>query len=68
MSTFKPLIGTNNRLFGCEVNGKFRTVGDWAEELGIGGSTLRYRILRGWSYEEITTTEPKPRRLPHRAP
>lgn len=67
MSGIKPVVRRSQRLSGCEVNGEFRTVRDWAKELGIGEATLRHRILAGWSYEKIISTPPKPRGVPRKA-
>lgn len=36
-------------------NGKTQTLPEWAEELGIKGSTLACRYKRGWSDERILT-------------
>jgi hypothetical protein len=37
------------------VNGRKQTIEEWANELGIGASTLRGRLRRGWSHERTLT-------------
>ncbi|HRI77588.1 MAG TPA: hypothetical protein PLX33_11460 [Alphaproteobacteria bacterium] len=41
------------------LRGETRTLSEWAECLGISASTLRYRLARGWTDEQITSTPAK---------
>jgi hypothetical protein len=34
-----------------EFNGQSKTVGEWAEDLGLSAGTLLYRFRRGWTVE-----------------
>lgn len=40
------------------VQGESATVPDWAERTGLGRSTLKERLRRGWSAEAAVTTPP----------
>jgi hypothetical protein len=44
--------GTTRRLEYC---GEELTVSEWANRLGINKETIRYRIKRGWSIQQIIT-------------
>lgn len=42
-----------------EYNGEVKTVGEWADKLGLNYSTLYSRITtKGWSVEKALTTPP----------
>lgn len=39
-------------------NGKTQCLAAWAEEVGIGSSTIRGRLKKGWGIEEALTVKP----------
>lgn len=58
----------NNRRgnFVLEWNGVTKTLSEWADDLGVGRSSLRERLRDGWSVEKTLTTPVKnyrPRRV-----
>jgi len=42
-------------------SGKTQCIAAWADELGIGRHTIRWRLKRGWSIELALTTAPMSR-------
>lgn len=48
--------GTNRFI---SYNGRTMTVAEWSRELGIGKTTLHYRLTNGWSVENAMTTPVK---------
>lgn len=42
------------------ANGRSQTIAAWAEESGLGASTIRTRLRRGWTMEKALLTPPMP--------
>lgn len=48
--TVKPSVRRN-----IEFDGRTQTITEWARELGVGRTTLFYRLNNGWSIERALT-------------
>lgn len=49
------LVEINRAKYGKTFNGKVRTLGEWAEELGVPRSRLEQRLAAGWTLERTLT-------------
>lgn len=39
----------------CTINGRTKTLGEWAADQGLSPTTIRDRIARGWSLHDAFT-------------
>lgn len=39
----------------CTINGKTKTLAQWAREVGLTNDTIRARLMHGWSAHEAFT-------------
>jgi len=54
-ATQKEQSNNTRRNVTLEYKGVSQTIAEWADEIGVLGNTLQYRILRGWTVEEALT-------------
>jgi hypothetical protein len=59
LRTGRPYTSTTSPRNLIEFSGKSMTIAEWGREVGIGATTIRERLHRGWTVEETLTKFPK---------